>query len=120
MKRRDFGLLAGTSLATAAVVRPAKAAAADPSLLTTTLTPLGAERAGNADGSIPAWTGGVVSPPLDNNTPVQVRMFEDEQPLYTVDASNMAQYADLLTAATQFQIKNYVKSLKVYQTHRTA
>ena len=27
------------------------------------LTPLGAERAGNKDGSIPAWDGGVVKPP---------------------------------------------------------
>jgi hypothetical protein len=27
------------------------------------LTPLGSERGGNADGSIPAWTGGVTSPP---------------------------------------------------------
>jgi hypothetical protein len=62
MKRRDFGLLAGTSLATAAVIRPTQAKAADPSLLDTTLTPLGGERAGNADGSIPAWTGGAYCP----------------------------------------------------------
>jgi hypothetical protein len=27
------------------------------------LTPVGAERAGNADGTIPAWTGGVTSAP---------------------------------------------------------
>ena len=27
------------------------------------LTPLGAEKAGNADGSIPAWTGGITSAP---------------------------------------------------------
>ena len=27
------------------------------------LTPLGAEKAGNADGSIPAWTGGITTPP---------------------------------------------------------
>jgi hypothetical protein len=27
--------------------------------LGTTLTPVGAEKAGNADGSIPAWTGGI-------------------------------------------------------------
>ena len=27
------------------------------------LTPLGAERAGNAEGTIPAWTGGITSPP---------------------------------------------------------
>ena len=50
MKRRDFGLLAGTSLAAATLVQPARAQAAtpDPNLLDTTLTPLGAERAGNA------------------------------------------------------------------------
>jgi hypothetical protein len=120
MKRRDFGLLAGTSLATAAMVRPAQAAAADPTLLTTTLTPLGGERAGNADGSIPAWTGGLVSPALPPTTPVAVRLFEDEQPLYTVDASNMAQYADMLTEGTKFQIKSYGLSLQVYPTHRTA
>ena len=122
MKRRDFGLLAGTSLATAAMATPALAqsAAPDPTLLTTTLTPLGGERAGNADGSIPAWTGGLVSPPLPDTVPVETRLFEDEQPLYTVDASNMAQYADMLSEGTKFQITNYGYSLKVFQTHRTA
>jgi hypothetical protein len=76
MKRRDFGLLAGTCLATAAVVRPAKAQSATPdaSLLTTTLTPMGAERAGNADGSIPAWTGGYVVPPTTPDQPVDVAL----------------------------------------------
>ncbi len=122
MKRRDFGLLAGTSLAAAAVVRPAHAQSATPdaTLLTTTLTPMGAERAGNADGSIPAWTGGVVSPPLPPGTPVYVRMFEDEQPLYTVDASNMDQYADLLSEGTKAQIQKYGMTVPVYKTHRTA
>src|ERR1700757_653415 len=122
MKRRDFGLLAGTSLASTTLVRPAQAQSAtpDPSLLDTTLTPLGAERAGNADGSIPAWTGGLVSPPLPPGTDVKVHIFEDEQPLYTIDASNMAQYADLLTPATQYQITKFGMSVPVYQTHRTA
>ncbi len=120
MKRRDFGLLAGTSLATAAVVRPAKAAAADPSLLTTTLTPMGGERAGNADGSIPAWTGGQVSAPLPASQPVAAHLFEDEQPLYKVNAGNLAQYADLLTEGTKFQITKFGLELHVYPTHRTA
>ena len=31
--------------------------------LKTSLTPVGAERAGNAAGTIPAWTGGVTAPP---------------------------------------------------------
>ena len=30
--------------------------------LKNTLTPLGAEKAGNKDGTIPAWTGGYVTP----------------------------------------------------------
>jgi len=122
MKRRDFGLLAGTSLVTAAVVRPvhAQSATPDPALLTTTLTPMGGTRAGNADGSIPAWTGGLVSPPLPQDQPIETRLFEDEQPLFTVNASNMAQYAAMLSEGTKFQITNYGFSLQVFKTHRTA
>jgi Protein of unknown function (DUF1329) len=122
MKRRDFGLLAGTSLATAVVTPPARAqsAKADPTLLSTSLTPMGGERAGNADGSIPAWTGGVVLPPVPSDQNVIVRLFTDEQPLYTVNASNMAQYQNLLTPGTQAQIKNFGLSIDVYPTHRTA
>ena len=65
MKRRHFGLMATSGLAAAAT------------LLTTTLTPLGAERAGNADGSIPAWTGGMTEP---STGPVAIEVFQDEQP----------------------------------------
>ncbi len=120
MNRRNFGILAGIGAATPALLHSALArAAADPSLLTTTLTPLGSERAGNADGSIPAWTGGVVSPPLPVNQAVDVPMFTDEKPLYTVDASNMAQYHNLLTPATQVMMQNYGFSIKVFPCHRT-
>ena len=122
MKRRDFGLLAGTSLATAAAIRPAQAqpVTPDPTLLTTTLNPMGGERAGNADGSIPAWTGGLVSAALSLDQTIRVPLFTDEQPLYTVDASNMAQYAPLLTEGTKAQITKFGLSLNVYPTHRTA
>ncbi len=122
MKRRDFGLLASSSLAAAATAGPvqAQAAAPDPSLLTTTLTPMGGERAGNADGSIPAWTGGLTAPPLPSNVPIDVVLFADEAPLYTVDATNMAQYQNLLTPATQAMMTKFGFSIKVYQTHRTA
>jgi hypothetical protein len=121
MKRRDFGLLAGTSLAAAATMRPANAqTAADPALLTTTLTPMGGERAGNADGSIPAWTGGLTAPPLPANQPTATHLFEDEQPLYTVTADNMAQYEDLLTEGTKAQIQKFGLTINVFPTHRTA
>ena len=123
MKRRDFGLLAGTSIATAAALRPAKAqsTAPDATLLTTTLTPYGAERAGNADGSIPAWTGGWVKPPVPANTPIDEPFYgDDEQKLYTVDASNLAQYQALVAPGLSELITKYGYSLNVYPTHRTA
>jgi len=114
--------MTGSTLAASAALRPAHAqtAAPDPSPLTTTLTPLGAERAGNADGSIPAWTGGVVSAPLPPNQSVEIPMFEDEQPIYTVDAGNMAQYASLLNAGTRLLMTRYGLKIRVFQTHRTA
>ena len=122
MKRREFNLLLSSSVVAGGIARPvlAQSATPDPALLTTTLTPFGAERAGNADGSIPAWTGGVVSAPLPVDESVVVPMFADEQPLYTVDASNMAQYQGLLSEGTEALMTKYGFKIKVYQTHRTA
>ena len=120
MKRRHFGLLAGSSLATAAGRAGHAQTAPDPSLLGTSLTPMGGERAGNADGSIPPWTGGLTAPPLPADQPVVRPVFTGEQPLYTVDGSNMAQYAKLLTPGTQQMITQFGFSLKVFTTHRTA
>jgi hypothetical protein len=121
MNRRKFGLMAGSALAAPAMLQPAMAQSApDPTLLTTTLTPFGSERAGNADGSIPAWSGGISAPPLPPTSDVNVPMFDDEKPLYTVDASNLAQYADLLTAGTQLLMTKFGMHANVYQCHRTA
>jgi hypothetical protein len=122
MNRRQFGLLSTASLA-AGVVAPsaqAQAAAPDASLLKTTLTPFGAERAGNADGSIPPWTGGIVSPPLPPNQPVQVMMFNDDKPIYTINAGNMAQYASLLTEGTADLITKFGFRMEVHKTIRSA
>ena len=121
MRRREFGTMAGLCLAEF-VTLPALAQPVppDPSLLNTKLTPLGAERAGNPDGSIPAWTGGTVSPPLSPKHSVDVPMFLIEQPLYTVSGNNVAQYENLLTPGTQHLIRKLGLSLKVFQTHRTA
>lgn len=121
MNRRHLGLLTGSSLAAAALpTARAKSAAPDATLLTTTLNPLGGERAGNADGSIPAWTGGLVSPPLPSNQQVDVPLFTDEQPLYTVDSSNVTQYQNLLTAGTQRLMEKFGLKIAVFETHRTA
>ncbi len=125
MKRRKFNLLAGSGVAAAAsgaaVLNPALAQSKpDPSLLTTTLTPLGALRAGNADGSIPAWTGGNVSASVGPDTPIDQPFMPNEKPLYIVDASNLSQYDSLTTPGTKLLIQKNGLSLQVYPTYRTA
>src|SRR5262245_41210654 len=63
------------------------------------LTPWGAEKAGNKDGTIPAYTGGLTKPPASYEPAkkgVLTDPFADEKPLLSVNAANMAQYADKL------------------------
>ncbi|VXD05215.1 conserved exported hypothetical protein [Pseudomonas sp. 9AZ] len=91
--------------------------------LGTTLTAWGAEKQGNADGTIPAYTGGMTKPPANYvaGSGVWVDPFADEKPLFTIDAKNVAQYADKLTPGVQEMIKRYPDSyqVNVYPTHRT-
>ena len=87
------------------------------------LTPLGAERAGNADGSIPPWTGGhTTAIPGFKNGGRRGDPFANEKPLYSVTADNMAQHVARLTEGTQALLKKYPKTFRVdvYKTHRTA
>src|SRR5213592_2019687 len=87
------------------------------------LTPLGAEKAGNKDGSIPAWTGGYTTPiPGDKPGGRRGDPFKDEKPLYSITAKNADQYADKLTEGTVAMFKKYPDSFRadVYKTHRTA
>lgn len=91
--------------------------------LKTTLTPLGGEKAGNKDGSIPAWSGGgssKVSGPRAGDIPVN--LFPGEKPLVQISASNMAQYAGKLSEGTMALLKKYPDSyhVNVFPTHRTA
>ncbi|MAG64581.1 MAG: outer membrane lipoprotein-sorting protein [Pseudomonadales bacterium] len=86
------------------------------------LTPIGGEVAGNSSGSIPAYTGGLATPP-ENWSPGQgyVNPFADEQPLFTITAANMDQYQDHLTPGMQALLTRYPQfSMPVYPTHRTA
>src|SRR3954467_6890907 len=72
------------------------------------LTPLGAQMAGNADGSIPAWNGGVVTPPAGYKPgDHHPDPFAADQPLYTVSAGSSGQYEGKLTAGHQALLKAY-------------
>ncbi|MEL7937148.1 DUF1329 domain-containing protein [Pseudomonas delhiensis] len=91
--------------------------------LKTTLTPLGGERAGNADGSIPAWTGGYTqADPAYKDGGKRGDPFAADKPLFTITAQNMAQHAAQLTPGVQAMLKKYPDSyrLEVYPTHRSA
>lgn len=87
------------------------------------LTPLGGQRAGNADGSIPAWSGGHTTP-IAGDKPGGRRgdPFGAEKPLYSISAKNADAYTDLLSDGTRALLKKYPDSfrLDVYKTHRTA
>lgn len=91
--------------------------------LKTELTPFGAEKAGNKDGSIPAWTGGY-STPIPGDKPGGRRgdPFKDDKPLYSVTAKNVDQHAGKLSDGVKALLKKYPDSfrLDVYPTRRTA
>lgn len=109
-------LLAATMAAQAAV------SAEEAAKLKSTLTPVGAERAGNKAGTIPAWDGGLTkAPPGYKNGDARPDPFAGEKPLLTINAKNMAQHADKLTDGVQALMKKYPDfRIDVYPTHRSA
>ncbi|EWC42971.1 DUF1329 domain-containing protein [Stutzerimonas stutzeri] len=116
--RKLFSVLAFSLLASSvmAAVAPEEAAK-----LGTSLTPLGAEMAGNADGSIPAWTGGLKTDAAPLKSGHLTNPFKDEQPKFVITAQNVEQYKDKLTAGQLAMFKRYPDTYKirVFPTHRT-
>ena len=124
MTHRHSIAAAVTAIAALGVALPAAAgvSAEDAARLKNELTPLGAEKAGNKDGSIPAWTGGYTTP-IAGDKPGGRRgdPFKDEKPLLSINAQNMAQHADKLSEGTRAMLQKYPTfRVDVYKTHRTA
>src|ERR1700749_5008713 len=91
-------------------------------LLKSRLTPVGAERAGNTDGTIPPWTGGyTVNMPGYREGAPRSDPFAAEKPLFAISASNYRDYADKLPeGAKPLFEKNPDYRMGVYPTHRSA
>lgn len=123
-KNKTMRVLAVISLAQALCAMPAWSAvnAEQAAELGKRLTPVGAEQAGNADGSIPAWTGGFTqTPPGHKKGKMDIDPFPNEKPIVTIDAKNMEQYKGRLTESVQRLMANYPNfNIEVYPTHRTA
>lgn len=106
------------ALSLQAAVSPQEAARLDRDL-----TPLGAERAGNQDGSIPEWTGGITAPPPGYSVGMHhPDPFPGDSPLFTITAANLDQYADKLSEGHKAILRAYPDSYKlpVYKTRRSA
>lgn len=89
--------------------------------LKTTLTPLGAEKAGNKEGTIPAWDGGYTKVPAGYQTGhARPDPFGSEKPTFLITGKNADQYGDKLAEGVKALLKKYPNfRVDVYPTHRT-
>lgn len=86
------------------------------------LTPLGAERAGNTAGTIPEWTGGIITPPANYMVGMHhLDPFAADRPLFSVKQQNLEQYRAQLPVGLQRLIeRNPDYYLRVFPTRRSA
>jgi hypothetical protein len=116
----------GSALYICAVLAGSAVAAVSPeeaARLGKDLTPMGAERAGNADGSIPEWN--EAGTPIPANFKADSGDYTDpyagEKPLYTVDADNWKEHAEFLTEGARAMFEKMGKDgfkMHVYPTKR--
>ena len=119
--KRNTGFDLITTAAFAAGMATATAqSAAD---LGKSLTPLGAEKAGNAAGTIPAWEGGITQSPAGYQSgDHHPDPFAADKPSATITSANAEQYADNLTEGHKALLARYASTYKmpVYPTRRSA
>ncbi len=86
------------------------------------LTPLGGEVAGNKDGTIPKYTGGLTTPPACFKPGIEYcDPFAGDKPKFTITAANVNQYKDHLPAGALAMFQKYPTfKMPVYETRRTA
>lgn len=122
IKQKSLRLMIVAALLATSQFAVAAVSAEEAAKLKSELTPLGAEKAGNKDGSIPAWTGGDTKVPAGfKSGEPRPDVYAGEAKLYSVSAANMDKYADKLTDGVKAMLKKYPSyRLDVYPTHRTA
>ena len=121
---RKVGIIAAAlSLALSGASAMAKVSEADANKLGNDLTPLGAVKAGNADGSIPAWTGGITAAPsgytVGDHHPDP---YPDDKVLFEITAQNYKEYAEFLSEGQKKLFEAYPETFRmpVYPTRRSA
>lgn len=87
------------------------------------LTPIGAEKAGNKAGTIPAWTGGLaIDTSITQMDKLLANPFSQEQPIFTITSKNLDKYRANLSEGQIALFEKYpdTYSMPIYKTHRTA
>jgi len=111
------------SLALTGMSAVAKVSVADAAKLDKELTPLGAIRGANSDGSIPGWTGGITKPPAGYKVGDHHQdPFPEDKIEYTITAKNVNDYKSELSPGQVKMFETYPDTFKmnVYKTHRSA
>jgi hypothetical protein len=85
------------------------------------LTPVGAERSGNAAGTIPPWTGGQPQQAIDTALGY-VDPYGDDPVQHTITAANASEYANQLSLGHQEMFRQYPETwrMNIYPTRRSA
>lgn len=85
------------------------------------LTPIGAEKGGTPDGRIPAWDGGLKTPPAGYVKGGRlVDPYPQDKPLFTITAATAAKYAAQLSPGHRALFAKYADyTMPVFQTRRS-
>ena len=117
MKQR-IALTLGVACMAYAALASAKVGPDEAGKLGKDSTPVGAEKAGNSDGSIPAWEPAPKHGNLSGEFPHDEKI-DAEKPKFTINKGNLAQYEAKLTEGHKFLLKTYDSyKMNVYPTHR--
>lgn len=111
------------SLAIVSTATLAKVSSTEVAKLSKELTPIGAVRAANKDGSIPAWNGGITSVPAGYTVgDHHIDPFSTDKVKYTITAANVGEYKAMLTPGQVKLFETYPDTYKmnVYQSRRSA
>ncbi|MBQ4857436.1 DUF1329 domain-containing protein [Pseudoalteromonas sp. MMG007] len=101
----------------------AKMSAEEVARLGQDLTPLGAEKAANADGSIPAWNNGITTVPKGYEPGMHhLDPYAADKVLFTIDKTNIDKYKANLSPGQIALFEAYPDTFKmpVYETRRSA
>jgi len=125
MSQKNRIALAAAAVTLLGAASPAYAKLSDAEIarLGADLTPIGAEKAGNTDGTIPEWNGGLCAPPAGWSAGKAgfKDPFAGDKLSFTITKANAAQYKDKLTPGTLAMLNKYAAfSMPVYPTRRSA